>query len=110
VDRLWDEFPQRRADFDERVRLLRERSRETCVRCGTLLDGLPADPVNPVDPVDPGEPPDSAGPVGAADPVEAGERADPEDPVGPAGPGDLTGGERPRTEDQRSRAGSAFRV
>ncbi|MFF9168167.1 MULTISPECIES: polysaccharide pyruvyl transferase family protein [unclassified Streptomyces] len=113
VDRLWDEFPQRRADFEERVRLLRERSRETCVRCGTLLDGLPAlpaDPVDPVDPVDPGEPPDPAGPVGAADPVDAGEWADPADPVGPAGPGDLTGSERPRTEDQRSRAGSAFRV
>ncbi|MFF3504615.1 polysaccharide pyruvyl transferase family protein [Streptomyces sp. NPDC003247] len=42
VDRLWDEFPQRHADLDDRVRRLRDLARETCVRCGTVLDGIQA--------------------------------------------------------------------
>ncbi len=40
VDRLWDEFPQRRADLQGRVRRLQELARETCVRCGALLDSI----------------------------------------------------------------------
>ncbi|GKQ40528.1 polysaccharide pyruvyl transferase family protein [Streptomyces sp. A012304] len=48
VDRLWDEFPQRRADLHDRVRRLRELARETCVRCGALLDTL--DTVRPEEP------------------------------------------------------------
>ncbi|MFI6038527.1 polysaccharide pyruvyl transferase family protein [Streptomyces sp. NPDC051315] len=40
VDRLWDEFPQRRADLNARILRLRDLARETCVRCGTLLDTL----------------------------------------------------------------------
>ncbi|MGV9277337.1 polysaccharide pyruvyl transferase family protein [Streptomyces griseosporeus] len=42
VDRLWDEFPQRRDLLNDRIRQLRERSRETCVRCGVVLDALEA--------------------------------------------------------------------
>jgi polysaccharide pyruvyl transferase CsaB len=38
VDRLWDEFPQRRADLHGRVLNLQELSRQTCARVGTLLD------------------------------------------------------------------------
>jgi polysaccharide pyruvyl transferase CsaB len=40
VDRLWDEFPQRRADLHGRVLNLQELSRETSVRCGALLDTI----------------------------------------------------------------------
>ncbi|OSZ57400.1 polysaccharide pyruvyl transferase [Streptomyces pharetrae CZA14] len=40
VDRLWDEFPQRRGDFEERVRRLRGRAGETCTRLGAVLDSL----------------------------------------------------------------------
>ncbi|WP_409473718.1 polysaccharide pyruvyl transferase family protein [Streptomyces sp. HC307] len=40
VDRLWDEFPQRRADLDARIQQLRALARETCVRCGAVLDAL----------------------------------------------------------------------
>ncbi|MGX1128947.1 polysaccharide pyruvyl transferase CsaB [Streptomyces glaucescens] len=40
VDRLWDEFPDRRDDFEQRVRRLRGRARETCARVGAVLDSL----------------------------------------------------------------------
>ncbi|MEV8067982.1 polysaccharide pyruvyl transferase family protein [Streptomyces sp. NPDC085995] len=40
VDRLWDEFPQRRVDLGSRVRELRELAAETCARCGALLDDM----------------------------------------------------------------------
>jgi hypothetical protein len=40
VDRLWDEFPQRRVDLGARVRALRELAGETCARCGALLDAM----------------------------------------------------------------------
>ncbi|MER6984924.1 polysaccharide pyruvyl transferase family protein, partial [Streptomyces carpinensis] len=40
VDRLWDEFPQRRVDLGARVRALRELAAETCARCGALLDTM----------------------------------------------------------------------
>jgi polysaccharide pyruvyl transferase CsaB len=40
VDRLWDEYPQRRAVLRARVRELRALAEETCVRCGSLLDGI----------------------------------------------------------------------
>jgi polysaccharide pyruvyl transferase CsaB len=40
VDRLWDEFPRRQEDLDSRVRELRALARETCVRCGALLDSI----------------------------------------------------------------------
>ncbi|AIR96963.1 polysaccharide pyruvyl transferase family protein [Streptomyces glaucescens] len=54
VDRLWDEFPQRRGDFEERVRRLRGRAGETCTRLGAVLDSL--DTVSPgaADAVQPG--------------------------------------------------------
>jgi polysaccharide pyruvyl transferase WcaK-like protein len=42
VDRLWDEFPQRRGDFEDAVRRLRGRARETCTRLGSVLDSLDA--------------------------------------------------------------------
>jgi polysaccharide pyruvyl transferase CsaB len=40
VDRLWDEYPQRRADLRSRVRELCGLAAETCARCGTLLDEI----------------------------------------------------------------------
>jgi polysaccharide pyruvyl transferase CsaB len=40
VDRLWDEFPQRRPDLEERIARLRTLSEETCVRCQAVLDTL----------------------------------------------------------------------
>ncbi|GAA3494878.1 polysaccharide pyruvyl transferase family protein [Streptomyces prasinosporus] len=40
VDRLWDEYPQRRAELRSRVRELHALARETCVRCGDLLDRM----------------------------------------------------------------------
>ncbi|MBC9727610.1 polysaccharide pyruvyl transferase family protein [Streptomyces sp. TRM68367] len=40
VDRLWDEYPQRRADLHARVRELSGLARQTCTRCGALLDEL----------------------------------------------------------------------
>lgn len=40
VDRLWDEFPHRQADLNTRMEGLRTLARETCVRCGALLDSL----------------------------------------------------------------------
>ncbi|MGP4052462.1 polysaccharide pyruvyl transferase family protein [Streptomyces sp. 2A115] len=40
VDRLWDEYPQRREELRSRVRDLRELARETCERCGLLLDAV----------------------------------------------------------------------
>ncbi len=43
VDRLWDEFPQRRVDLTARVRDLRELASETCARCGALLDAMDRD-------------------------------------------------------------------
>lgn len=40
VDRLWDEFPQRQEDLTRRVRDLQALARETCARCGRLLDSV----------------------------------------------------------------------
>ncbi|MDG9727765.1 MULTISPECIES: polysaccharide pyruvyl transferase family protein [unclassified Streptomyces] len=40
VDRLWDEYPQRREDLRSRMRELSVAARETCVRCGSLLDEI----------------------------------------------------------------------
>ncbi|WP_320781634.1 polysaccharide pyruvyl transferase family protein [Streptomyces sp. CRN 30] len=40
VDRLWDEFPERRGELRGRVQELCESARETCVRCRTLLDAI----------------------------------------------------------------------
>lgn len=42
VDRLWDEYPQRRADLGARVAELSASARETCERCGALLDRIGA--------------------------------------------------------------------
>ncbi|NEY31249.1 polysaccharide pyruvyl transferase [Streptomyces sp. PRKS01-65] len=42
VDRLWDEYPQRREDLRGRMRELTTLARETCVRCGALLDEIDA--------------------------------------------------------------------
>jgi polysaccharide pyruvyl transferase WcaK-like protein len=42
VDRLWDEFPQRREVLEARMRRLRELAGETCARCGALLDRIDA--------------------------------------------------------------------
>ncbi|MFC8001972.1 polysaccharide pyruvyl transferase family protein [Streptomyces olivaceus] len=42
LDRLWDEFPQRRPELVARVRSLQVLARETGVRCGALLDDLPS--------------------------------------------------------------------
>ncbi|GAB2761196.1 polysaccharide pyruvyl transferase family protein [Streptomyces bullii] len=44
VDRLWDEYPQRRADLQSRVRELSVLARETCARCGVLLDEIGGGP------------------------------------------------------------------
>jgi polysaccharide pyruvyl transferase CsaB len=40
VDRLWDEYPRRREDLRSRMRELSAAARETCVRCGSLLDTI----------------------------------------------------------------------
>ncbi|MFE9056532.1 polysaccharide pyruvyl transferase family protein [Streptomyces mutabilis] len=40
VDRMWDEYPRRRDDLRSRMRELSAAARETCVRCGSLLDAL----------------------------------------------------------------------
>ncbi|MDG9717214.1 polysaccharide pyruvyl transferase family protein [Streptomyces sp. DH24] len=40
VDRLWDEFPQRRDALHARVRELRATATQTCERCGDLLDDI----------------------------------------------------------------------
>ncbi|WP_369176220.1 polysaccharide pyruvyl transferase family protein [Streptomyces mutabilis] len=40
VDRMWDEYPRRRDDLGSRMRELSAAARETCVRCGSLLDAL----------------------------------------------------------------------
>lgn len=40
VDRLWDEFPRRQGDLNTRVEGLRALARETCARCGALLDAI----------------------------------------------------------------------
>ncbi|GGQ13082.1 polysaccharide pyruvyl transferase family protein [Streptomyces mutabilis] len=40
VDRMWDEYPRRRDDLRSRMRKLSAAARETCVRCGSLLDAL----------------------------------------------------------------------
>ncbi|MFD0313142.1 polysaccharide pyruvyl transferase family protein [Streptomyces flavalbus] len=44
VDRLWDEYPRRRAELQPRVQALRSLAQTTCVRVGTLLDELVPDP------------------------------------------------------------------
>ncbi|MFF4019683.1 polysaccharide pyruvyl transferase family protein [Streptomyces sp. NPDC001843] len=44
VDRLWDEFPERRADLGARVAGLRALAGRTCVRCGDLLDSVDGGP------------------------------------------------------------------
>ncbi|MGP2442904.1 polysaccharide pyruvyl transferase family protein [Streptomyces sp. JW3] len=38
VDRLWDEYPRREEDLRARMAELTAAARETCVRCGSLLD------------------------------------------------------------------------
>ncbi|MGN9758224.1 polysaccharide pyruvyl transferase family protein [Streptomyces sp. SD31] len=43
VDRLWDEFPRRQEDMKARVQGLRTLARETCARCGALLDSIDLD-------------------------------------------------------------------
>ncbi|MGW0818083.1 polysaccharide pyruvyl transferase family protein [Streptomyces viridiviolaceus] len=45
VDRLWDEHPQRREDLRFRIRELSVVARETCVRCGSLLDEIGCGPL-----------------------------------------------------------------
>ncbi|MFK0115629.1 polysaccharide pyruvyl transferase family protein [Streptomyces sp. NPDC090994] len=40
VDRLWDEYPRREEDLRARMRELTTAARETCVRCGSLLDAV----------------------------------------------------------------------
>ncbi|MFJ4468590.1 polysaccharide pyruvyl transferase family protein [Streptomyces sp. NPDC089424] len=40
VDRLWDEFPQRRDELEARVQALRGAARETCLRCSVVLEAL----------------------------------------------------------------------
>ncbi|WP_320774581.1 polysaccharide pyruvyl transferase family protein [Streptomyces sp. CRN 30] len=40
VDRLWDEYPRREEDLRSRMRELSAAARETCVRCGSLLDAV----------------------------------------------------------------------
>ncbi|WP_051827960.1 polysaccharide pyruvyl transferase family protein [Streptomyces bicolor] len=40
VDRLWDEFPQRQKNLNARVQELRSLARDTCARCGDLLDSI----------------------------------------------------------------------
>ena len=40
VDRLWDEYPQRRDDLHVRVRELCGLAQVTCARCGALLDEI----------------------------------------------------------------------
>ncbi|MFE9021067.1 polysaccharide pyruvyl transferase family protein [Streptomyces sp. NPDC007808] len=40
VDRLWDEFPRRQEELTRRVRGLQALARETCARCGFLLDSI----------------------------------------------------------------------
>ncbi|MEV6957624.1 polysaccharide pyruvyl transferase family protein [Streptomyces sp. NPDC051207] len=40
VDRLWDEFPQRRDALHARVQELRATATRTCRRCGDLLDDI----------------------------------------------------------------------
>jgi polysaccharide pyruvyl transferase WcaK-like protein len=40
VDRLWDEYPQRREQMQSRVRELCGLAQETCTRCGALLDEI----------------------------------------------------------------------
>lgn len=42
VDRMWDEYPQRRDDLRSRMRELSAAARETCVRCGVVLDAIGA--------------------------------------------------------------------
>ncbi|MFC8564380.1 polysaccharide pyruvyl transferase family protein [Streptomyces sp. NPDC057245] len=42
VDRLWDEYPQRRDDLRARVRELSATALGTCARCGALLDDIAA--------------------------------------------------------------------
>ncbi|MGI5275645.1 polysaccharide pyruvyl transferase family protein [Streptomyces rochei] len=42
VDRMWDEYPQRRDDLRTRMRELSAAARETCVRCGVVLDAIGA--------------------------------------------------------------------
>ncbi|MEU3255556.1 polysaccharide pyruvyl transferase family protein [Streptomyces sp. NPDC006997] len=44
VDRLWDEYPQRRAELQPRIQGLRTLAQSTCVRVGTLLDDLVPEP------------------------------------------------------------------
>ncbi|WP_316742444.1 polysaccharide pyruvyl transferase family protein [Streptomyces sp. MK7] len=90
VDRLWDEFPQRRVDLGARVRALRELAGETCARCGTLLDAMDREDDDRVlvdTPDIPGGAPDrpadasvrSAG-AGPGRPDGAGSPADPAEP------------------------------
>ncbi|MGW8066161.1 polysaccharide pyruvyl transferase family protein [Streptomyces ziwulingensis] len=44
VDRMWDEHPQRREDLRSRMRELSAAARDTCARCGSLLDEIGGGP------------------------------------------------------------------
>ncbi|MEU5366460.1 polysaccharide pyruvyl transferase family protein [Streptomyces sp. NPDC005925] len=73
VDRLWDEFPQRREALRVRVQELRATATETCVRCGNLLDDIDDEradaaprPSEPVAANEPGERAEPAAPVDVA--------------------------------------------
>ncbi len=70
VDRLWDEYPQRRDDLGARMAELSASARETCERCGSVLDaigaaqgsdGAPAADAGPVAGGPPGEEPAADG-------------------------------------------------
>ncbi|MYS69561.1 polysaccharide pyruvyl transferase, partial [Streptomyces sp. SID5926] len=39
---LWDEYPRRRDDLRDRMGELSAAARESCERCGALLDGIAA--------------------------------------------------------------------
>ncbi|WP_411576599.1 polysaccharide pyruvyl transferase family protein [Streptomyces mutabilis] len=63
LDRLWDEFPQRRPELVARVRSLRDLARVTGLRCGALLDGIDTVPAGA-----------GPGPSGAKPPMAAADK------------------------------------
>ncbi|CAL9283504.1 polysaccharide pyruvyl transferase family protein [Streptomyces sp. SudanB52_2052] len=87
VDRLWDEYPGRRQDLHTRVRELSTRARETCARCGVLLDeidgraGASREPEVPAEAATGAEPTVAADPDVAADPAEGAEAEPPRPPT-----------------------------
>ncbi|WP_107309220.1 polysaccharide pyruvyl transferase family protein [Streptomyces sp. TP-A0356] len=54
VDRLWDEFPQRREELNARVQRLQTLAEETGARCGTLLDRIDGGTSGTPQPAEPG--------------------------------------------------------